>query len=50
MNESSRSQMFFKTEQGLQLFKKDTSAQVFSCEYCETFKNTSEGSFSTIKF
>ena len=24
----------------LQAFKKETPAQVFSCEYCEIFKNT----------
>ena len=25
---------------GLQLYKKETLAQVFSCEFCEIFKNT----------
>ena len=26
---------------GLQLYQKETLAQVFSCEFCEIFKNTS---------
>ena len=26
--------------EGLELFKKETSAEVFSCGYCVTFKNT----------
>ena len=48
---SSRSQMFFqmgvfknlaifKGKKGLQLYLKRDSTQVFSCEYCEIFKNT----------
>ena len=38
------SEQFFnfhrKTPEGLQLYQKETPTQVFSCEYCEIFKNT----------
>ena len=48
---SSRSQMFFKigvfkdfaifTRKGRKLYWKETLTQLFSCDYCEIFKNTS---------
>ena len=30
----------FNNVVGLQLYEKETPTQVFSCEYCEIFKNT----------
>ena len=30
---------------GLQLYEKEALTQVFSCEFCEIFKNTSRGFF-----
>ena len=38
---SSRSQMIFKImPSGLEIYLKKTPTQVFSCEYCEIFKNS----------
>ena len=38
--------LFFNKVAGLQLYRKETLAQVFSCEFCEISKNT----FSTEHF
>ena len=42
--------LFFNKVAGLRPVKKETLAQVFSCEFCETSKSTSGGCFWRLRF